>query len=83
MTDDPNQADVSERLARLEAGNEGSPVSLGLVPDHALQSSCLRPRSGSVWRSLALSGLHHVAMSDVALSHVLGPISVTPRQCDQ
>lgn len=26
MTDDPNQADVSERLARLEAGNEGSPV---------------------------------------------------------
>lgn len=27
MTDDPNKADVSERLARLEAGNGGSPVT--------------------------------------------------------
>jgi type IV secretion system protein VirB10 len=27
MTDDPNQADVSERLARLEAGNGGGPVT--------------------------------------------------------
>jgi len=27
MSDDPNQADVSERLARLEAGASGSPVS--------------------------------------------------------
>lgn len=27
MTDDPNQAEVNERLARLEAGNTGSPVT--------------------------------------------------------
>jgi len=27
MSDDPNQADVSERLARLEAGGVGGPLT--------------------------------------------------------